>query len=93
MHKSFLYQNIFCDTEKISCDFSVGMELENRKNQKTESINKNENNENKNVHKFQELMHILHKHKIKNTKVKTQNDIKTQNAIKIFILYWPSKFG
>lgn len=54
MHKSFLYQNIFCDTEKISCDFSVGMELENRKNQKTESINKNENNENKNVHKFQE---------------------------------------
>ena len=30
-------------------------------------------------------MHILHKHKIKNTKVKTQNDIflKTQNAIKI----------
>ena len=52
--QSFLYQNIFCDTEKISCDFSVGMELENRKNQKTESINKNENNENKNVHKFQE---------------------------------------
>ena len=60
---------IFHDNKKISCDFSVGMELENRKNQKTESTNKNENKENKNVHKFQEY---IWQQKLTNTKLKTQ---------------------
>ena len=35
------------------CDFSVGMELEN---EKTESLNKNENKESKNVPDFQEYI-------------------------------------
>jgi len=69
VHKSFLSQNIFCDTKKISCDFSVGMELENQKNQKTESINKKENKENKNVQKFQDY---IWRQKLTNTKLKTQ---------------------
>ena len=36
---------------KIFWDFFVGMELEN---EKTESVNENENKENKNVDEFQE---------------------------------------
>ena len=36
--------NVFRDSIKIFCDFSVGMELEN---EKTESVNENENKENK----------------------------------------------
>ena len=31
MHESFLSENTFCDSKKIFCDFSVGMELENEK--------------------------------------------------------------
>ena len=31
VHESFLSQNIFRDSKKIFCDFSVGMELENEK--------------------------------------------------------------
>ena len=54
MHESFLSQNSFRDSKKIFCDFSVWLELEN---EKTESVNKNENKENKNVDEFQE--HIL----------------------------------
>ena len=64
VHESFLSQNIFRDSKKIFCDFSVGMELENVK---TESVNDNENKENKNVDEFQE--YILQQ-KPANTKVK-----------------------
>ena len=60
MHESFLTQNIFDDSKRIFCDFSVGMEL---KNKKTESVSENEN---KNVDEFQE--YIL-KQKPANTKV------------------------
>ena len=66
----FLLQNIFCDSKEIFCDFSVRMELENKK---TESVNENENKENKNVDEFQE--YIL-QHKSENTKIKTQRDTK-----------------
>ena len=31
VHKSFLSQNIFCDSKKIFCDLLVGMELEKEK--------------------------------------------------------------
>ena len=31
VHESFRSQNIFRDSKKIFCDFSVGMELENEK--------------------------------------------------------------
>ena len=72
MHESFLTQNIFDDCKRIFCDFSVGMEL---KNKKTESVNENEN---KNVDKFQE--YIL-KQKPANTKVKTHRNMKEWNAI------------
>ena len=44
VHKNFLLQNNFCDSKKIFCDSSVGMELENKK---AESVNDNENKENK----------------------------------------------
>ena len=37
---------------KIFCEFSVGMELENAK---TESVNENENKENKNVDEFKNI--------------------------------------
>jgi len=40
LHESFLSQNIFCESKNISCDVSVGTELEN---EKTESVNENEN--------------------------------------------------
>ena len=43
-HGSFLLQNICRGSQKIFCDFSVGMELEN---EKTKSVNENENKENK----------------------------------------------
>ena len=45
VHESFLSQNIFRDSKKIFCDFSVGMELENEKTTSTRIPNK----ENKNV--------------------------------------------
>ena len=32
VHENFLSQNIFRDSKKIFCDFSVGMELENEEN-------------------------------------------------------------
>ena len=51
MVESFLPQNIFCDSKDILCDFSVGMEVEN---EKTESVNENENKGNKNFNEFQE---------------------------------------
>ena len=65
MHKSFLSQNIFCGSGSILCDFSVRMELEHIT---TESVNENENKENKNNNEFQEyiLQQIL-----ANTRVKT----------------------
>ena len=44
VHESFLLQNIFRGSKKIFCDFSVGVEL---KNEKIESVNENENKENK----------------------------------------------
>ena len=44
VHESFLLQNIFRGSKKIFCNFSVRMELEN---EKTESVNENENKENK----------------------------------------------
>ena len=44
MHQSFLSQNIFRDSKKIFCDFSVGMELEN---EKSENVNDNKNKESK----------------------------------------------
>ena len=44
VHESFLLQNTLQSITKIFCDFSVGMELEN---EKIESINENENKENK----------------------------------------------
>ena len=47
-------QNIFCDSIKIFYDFPVGMELEN---ERTKSVNENENKENKDVDELQE--HIL----------------------------------
>ena len=75
MHKSFLSRNIFRDSEKIFCDFSVGLELEN---EKTESVNDNQNEENKNADEFQE--YILQQ-KAANTKVKTQSDVMAWNAI------------
>ena len=59
---------------RFSVNFSVGMELENKK---TESVNGNENKENKNVDEFQE--YILQQ-KPTNTKVKTQSDMKAWNA-------------
>ena len=67
--ESFLSQNIFRDSKKIFCDFSVRMELEN---EKTESVNENENIE------FQE--YIL-RQKPANTKVKTHSDMKAWNAM------------
>ena len=70
MQESFLSQNISRDSKKIFCDFSVGMELENAK---TESVNENENKENKNVDEFKE--YILQQ-KPANTKVETQSDMK-----------------
>ena len=75
VHESFLSQNVFRDGKKIFCDSSVGVELEN---EKTESVNENENKENKNVDEFQE--YILQQ-KPANTKVKTQSDMKAWNAI------------
>ena len=33
VHESFLSQNIFRDSKKIFCDFSVGMEQENKKSE------------------------------------------------------------
>ena len=50
VQESFFSQNIFRDSKKIFCDFSVGLKL---KNEKTESVNANENKENKNVDEFQ----------------------------------------
>ena len=45
VHESFLLQNIFSvEVKRFSVIFFVGMELEN---EKTESVNKNENKENK----------------------------------------------
>ena len=44
MHEGFLMQNIFRDSKKIFCDFSVGMELEN---EKSENVNDNKNKESK----------------------------------------------
>ena len=52
-HESVLSQNIFRHINNIFCDFSVAMELENKK---TESVNENENKENKNVDEFQEYI-------------------------------------
>ena len=52
VHEGFLLQNIFHDSKKIFCDFSVGMELEN---ENPESINMNENKETKIVDEFQEF--------------------------------------
>ena len=75
VHKSFLSQNVFCDSIKTFCDFSVGMELGN---EKTESVSKNDNKENKNVNEFQ--AYILQQ-KPANTKVKTQSAMKVWNAI------------
>ena len=75
MHESFLSQNIFHDSKRIFCDFSVGLELEN---EKTKSSNENEKKENKNVDEFQE--YILQQ-KLTNTKLKTQSDVKAWNAI------------
>ena len=49
MHKSFLSQNIFCGSGSILCDFSVRMELEHIT---TESVNENENKENKKLIKM-----------------------------------------
>ena len=46
-------QNNFCGSERILCDFSVWMELEHNK---TESVNENENKENKNINVFQEYI-------------------------------------
>ena len=46
-------QNIFSDSKKIFCDFSVGMELGK---EKTESVNENENKEKKNVDEFQYIL-------------------------------------
>ena len=69
-HESFLSQNIFRDSKNIFWDFSVGMELEN---EKTESVNENENKENKDVDEFQG--YILQQ-KPANTKVKPQSDMK-----------------
>ena len=51
--KIFLSQNVFHDSKRIFCDFSVGMELENKK---TKSVSENENKENKNVDEFQEYI-------------------------------------
>ena len=52
VHESFSFAKFFfSDRKKIFRDFSVGMELEN---EKTESINENENKENKNVDEFEE---------------------------------------
>ena len=70
MHESFRSQNIFHDSKRIFCDFSVGLELEN---EKTKSINENEKKENKNVDEFQE--YILQQ-KLTNTKLKTQSNMK-----------------
>ena len=75
VHESFLSQNIFRESKKILCDFSVGVELEN---EKTERVNENESKENKNVDEFQE--YVLQQ-KPANTKVKTQSDMKAWNAI------------
>ena len=49
--KVFPSQNIFCNGKKNFWDFFVGMELEN---EKTESVNENENKEKKNVDEFRE---------------------------------------
>ena len=51
MHESFLSQNIFSDSKKIFYDFSVRMQLQNKK---IESVNENKNKENKNFDEFQE---------------------------------------
>ena len=63
-------ENIFCSGKKIFCDFFVFTEPENGK---TESVNVNENKENKNVDEFQEY---VFQQKPANTKVKAQNDMK-----------------
>ena len=70
VHERFVLKNIFRDSKKIFCDFSVGMELEN---ENIESVNENENKENKNVDEFQEyfLQQIPAK-----TKAKKQSNVK-----------------
>ena len=65
VHKNLLSQNIFLDGETIFCDFSGGMNLENKK---TKSINENGNKENKNVDKFEEYI------------LQTQSNVKVGNA-------------
>ena len=52
-NESVLSQIIFLDINNIFCDFSVGMELENEKN---ESVNENENKEKKNFDELQEYI-------------------------------------
>ena len=53
VHESFLSQHIFRASTNIFCDFSVGIEL---KNEKSKIVNKNDNEENKNVSEFQEYI-------------------------------------
>ena len=60
VHESFFSQNIFRDSKKIFCDFSVEMKLEN---EKTESVNKNESKENKTVDEFQEYINFCNKNR------------------------------
>ena len=74
MHKSVLLQNIFHDSKKIFQNFSLWMEL---KNKKTLSVNDNENKENKNLDEFQEYSL---QQKPANLKVKPQSDRKAWNA-------------
>lgn len=76
VHQSFLLQNVFRASKKIYCDFSVEMELEN---EKTESVDENENKVNKNVNEFQK--YISQQFKTGKHKSETTSDIKNWNAI------------
>ena len=69
----FLSQNIFRDSKKIFCDFefSVGMKLEN---EKTESVNENQNKEFKMLMSFKNT--FCKKNRQALIKVKTQSDMK-----------------
>ena len=84
VHESFLSQNILSDSKKIFCQFSVGKEQEN---EKTESVNENENKENKIAVAFLEHIFSILQQKPEDTKVKHKT------AWRLGMLYNKSSFS
>ena len=83
--KVFFPKYILRDREKIFCDFSAGIELENEP--ETESVNENENEDNKNVDDCQK--YILQQ-KPANTKVKSvtkRQNCQNEKTVIHYLLY------